>query len=747
MTQPNGVKPVKALPAAARWLKPDVRPKLAELMGSKCDMQEVAAFQKACLDAARAAPPNEPQLVWREISKRLLRPFRYPFALHHWVAGVVFDASVWDITERGPPPLWTPTPDACADTNLARFMRDFSRLGARGCPDWERGRTGDPATDWPLLQRVSYDYPELFWPPVLERLGITFHTPPTRMVDTVSNQWLPGARMNIAESCFSSRDPEMDAVIFGEPGGVVRRLTRGELRAKCIDVANALRAAGFAPGDPIAIDMAMHLESICIYLGIILSGCVAVSIAESFSAGEIASRMRISQAGAVFASEHVYGKVREAWCKRVIVVPAGAHDGAGLAEGLTLAEGDQAWGDFMDAGRQWAKANGACTPHVASSDDPSNILFSSGTTGDPKAIPWTHVTPIRCAADAFAHHDVRERDVVCWPTNLGWMMGPWLLYAALLNGAAVALFHGSPTDRLFPRFVEQARVTMLGLVPTMVNAWRLSRTVEGSDWRRIRCFSSSGEASSPEAYHWLMASAGYKPVIEYCGGTEIGGGFLSGTMLQPCSPSTFTTPTIGARIALLHDDGSRTEGPHAPPCKGELALYPPMLGTSTRLLNRDHHECYFAQMPSAPGPAGEVGGREITLRRHGDAMERLPSGAFCAHGRTDDTMNLNGVKVSSAELETACNRAHEAILETAAVGVPPPGGGPEKLHVFVVFKPHAPEAAPRPSVKQLKMLFNKSLGVALGPGYYAEDVHEVDKLPRTASNKVMRRVLRANMLG
>ena len=102
----------------------------------------------------------------------------------------------------------------------------------------------------------------------------------------------------------------------------------------------------------------------------------------------------------------------------------------------------------------------ACT----CSDDISNILFSSGTTGDPKAIPWSHVTPIRCGSDAFAHHDIRERDVVCWPTNLGWMMGPWLLYAALLNGAAVALFHGSPTDRLFPKFVEQARVTMLGLV-------------------------------------------------------------------------------------------------------------------------------------------------------------------------------------------------------------------------------------------------------------------------------------------
>ena len=128
--------------------------------------------------------------------------------------------------------------------------------------------------------------------------------------------------------------------------------------------------------------------------------------------------------------------------KRCIVVPPGAHDGGALATTTNLADGGdghQAWADFMRAGKLWAKQHGNCATHVCASDDISNILFSSGTTGDPKAIPWSHVTPIRCGSDAFAHHDIRERDVVCWPTNLGWMMGPWLLYAALLNGAAVAI--------------------------------------------------------------------------------------------------------------------------------------------------------------------------------------------------------------------------------------------------------------------------------------------------------------------
>ena len=138
----------------------------------------------------------------------------------------------------------------------------------------------------------------------------------------------------------------------------------------------------------------------------------------------------------------------------------------------------------------------------------TNILFSSGTTGEPKAIPWTHVTPIRSAIDGLAHHDIRPGDVVCWPTNLvsgnctsnsmywnvndsyfvsqGWMMGPWLVYASLLNSATIALFEGSPLGEEFCGFVEKAHVTMLGLVPSLAKVWRRSGVTNAVDWSRIR---------------------------------------------------------------------------------------------------------------------------------------------------------------------------------------------------------------------------------------------------------------------
>ena len=123
------------------------------------------------------------------------------------------------------------------------------------------------------------------------------------------------------------------------------------------------------------------------------------------------------------------------------------------------------------------------------SNMPTSVLTTPAVTrsrceaGQPKAIPWTHTTPIRSAANAFFHQDVREGDTVAWPTNLGWMMGPWLVFAALLNGATIALFQGSPLGRDFGVFIQSAGVSMLGLVPSIAKAWR------ASDCMKVCCMS------------------------------------------------------------------------------------------------------------------------------------------------------------------------------------------------------------------------------------------------------------------
>jgi acetyl-CoA synthetase len=303
------------------------------------------------------------------------------------------------------------------------------------------------------------------------------------------------------------------------------------------------------------------------------------------------------------------------------------------------------------------------------------------------------------------------------------MMGPWLVYAALMNRSTMALYCGAPTTREFGQFVEDTSVTMLGLVPSLVAAWKGSGCMRGLDWSRIRAFSSTGECSSPADMLYLMSLAGYKPIIEYCGGTEIGGGYITGTVVQPAVPGTFSTPALGSELVIL-DDRAR------PSDRGEVILVPPAMGLSLELVNRDHHEVYYAGTPS--GPEGR------TLRRHGDEMERFANGYFRARGRVDDSMNLSGVKVSAVQIEEVVSCA-SGVRETAAVAVSSPDGGPGRLIVYAVPVGERPTDA-----AALRTEMQDAIRTRLNPLFKVHEVVIVDALPRTASNKMMRRTLRAD---
>ena len=133
---------------------------------------------------------------------------------------------------------------------------------------------------------------------------------------------------------------------------------------------------------------------------------------------------------------------------------------------------------------------------VAPPDAPAIIGYTSGTTGDPKALPWTHANPIKCGADSHYHLDIHPREVVAWPTNLGWMMGPWLIYASFLNRATMALYYGAPNERGFGSFVQAAGINMLGVIPSLVRTWRRSGCMEGIDFSAVRVFCATGECSN-----------------------------------------------------------------------------------------------------------------------------------------------------------------------------------------------------------------------------------------------------------
>ncbi|XP_038679662.1 probable acyl-activating enzyme 17, peroxisomal isoform X2 [Tripterygium wilfordii] len=547
-------------------------------------------------------------------------------------------------------------------------------------------------------------------------------------------QWLPGASVNPAKHCLSENFKRAlnDIVIRwrdeGDGDAPVSTMTLEGLRKEVWLVAHALSALDLDRGSAIAIDMPMNVKSVVIYLAIVLSGHVVVSIADSFAAPEISTRIKISDSKAIFTQDVIirgdkslplYSRIVDAGAPMTIVIPAQGFN-------IKLRDGDILWHDFLEKVKNFRDIEFVAVDRPVESF--TNILFSSGTTGEPKAIPWTHITPLKAAADAWCHMDIRKGDVVAWPTNLGWMMGPWLVYASLLNGASIALYNGSPLGSGFAKFVQDAKVTMLGVIPSIVRAWKGTDCIAGYDWSAIRCFSSTGEASSVDEYLWLMGRACYKPIIEYCGGTEIGGAFVSGSLLQIQSLAAFSTPVMGCSLFILGEDGHPI--PHNLPGIGELALGPVMFGASSTLLNASHYDVYFKGMPFWNGKI---------LRRHGDLFERTSRGYYRAHGRADDTMNLGGIKVSSIEIERVCNTVDNSVLETAAIGVPPPEGGPEQLVIAVVFKD---SDKPTPDMNQLRISFNSAVQKKINPLFKVSHIVTLPSLPRTATNKVMRRVLR-----
>ncbi|GIW73360.1 MAG: acetyl-CoA synthetase [Planctomycetota bacterium] len=658
----------------------------------------------------RALAGRGPEECWLALSRQVLRRDD-PFPVHLLLFEAIYHGR--DPVREGPPIAWAPGEAEARATNAWALAQELG-LG-----------------DFAALWRWSADNREEFWRRMIARLGIRFETPPEAIVDLSQGverpRWLVGARMNIAASCFGGA-ADAPAVIHQRPGGPAPRVVPlGELQRLAARVAHGLVARGLGPGDAVGVCMPMTLESVAIYLGIVQAGLVCVSIADSFSPAEIAVRNRLGGAKAIFTQDVIrrggrthglLARVHAAASPPAIVIP-GEADEPETTTPRGLGPADVAWSAFLSPQDRFEPL--ACDPGAD-----TNVLFSSGTTGEPKAIPWSHTTPIKCAADAHLHHDTHPGDVLCWPTNLGWMMGPWLIYASLIHRAALALYEDAPLGPGFAAFVERAGVTMLGVVPSLVRSWRESDCVRGADWSRLRLFSSTGECSNPEDMLWLMAQAGYRPVIEYCGGTEIGGGYITGSLWQPAAPATFSTPAVGLDLVILDEQGR-------PARSGELFVVPPSIGLSVRLLNRDHHEVYYAGCPR--GPRGEV------LRRHGDHMERLGRGYFRALGRIDDTMNLGGIKVSSAEIERVLAAAPE-VRETAAIAVPPPGGGPSRLVVYAVLAPGV-----RCERDALREKLGRLVREELNPLFKLHDVVIVPELPRTASNKVMRRVLRERYAG
>jgi acetyl-CoA synthetase len=745
-------------------------------MSSATEAVDALAQAEELVEQAKQAASNarKPAEVWSVLHRSLLQP-SMPFELHQHAYEVVYK-DVDDVK-----PSWIPTTDTIVKTNIHKMM------------------TQKGFTCYQQLYEWSIESRNDFWMDSAKTIGIQWDEEPCRAFasedDPAHATYFPEGRLNIADSCFHKRSPHEPALMYAMESDPrhLQTMSFQVLQRLSNQIANALQQKlGLEPGDAVGICMPMTPESIAIYLGIVKAGCVVVSIADSFSASEIAMRCRLGNAKAVFTQDVIYrgakflplyervvqagdlvqqqrslDEAKETKSAeddgplRIIVLPGMLHaypypevhkmnrsesgtwndrDVEGnpvpMHESIQLRPGlDCNWHDFLHQ----------CSDEFVSvkrgSMDPCNILFSSGTTGEPKAIVWSHSTPIKAAIDGYYHQDIQVGERVAWPTNIGWMMGPWLLFQ-MVNGASIGIFNGVTSTDTFCQFVDEAKISMLGVIPSLVKAWQARNATADCDWSCVRRFSSTGEASDPVNYLWLMSRVpGYAPVMEYCGGTEIGGSFLSSTLVQPNVPSMFASPVLGSQFLLLDSDSIPLEqsaytdvDARNSVLSGEIALVPPSLGLSTLLLNRNHYDTYYKGMPS--GPQGQV------LRRHGDEIQCVRNsqhGAtattpyFRALGRCDDTMNIGGIKVSSVEIERVCNLV-SGVQETAAIAVS--HGGPCKLVIYVVLQDKDLE------MSDIKASMQKSIKVNLNPLFGISDVVMATSLPRTASNKIMRRLLR-----
>jgi len=594
---------------------------------------------------------------------------------------------------------WTPSTETIKNSNIYQMMRQ------NGFDKYE------DFWKWSVNEKSK------FWSQTIKALNINLKHNYSSVISSSENTenavWLKGAKLNIVDSCFQNND-EDPSIIYQKNTGPIRSVSQRELKSKVNQIANGLRDLGLKKGDFIAICMPMTVEAVAIYLAAIKAGNPVITIADSFTVNEIKVRLALTKPKVVFTQSKMlrmgktlplYDKIIAAKAPKTIVIKT-------ANKRVTLRKEDLYFNDFKSA-------NATFESVIQNPDDTITILFSSGTTGDPKAIPWNHTTPIKGASDGFYHQNIQKNDVVCWPTNLGWMMGPWLVFATLINRGTIALYYDAPLGIDFGQFVQEAKVNMLGVIPSIVRHWKNTKCMDTLDWNKIKCFSSTGEVSNPKEMEYLMNLAGNKPVIEYCGGTEIGGGYVSSTVVQPNIASTFSTQTLGGEFILLDEDYQQAK-------KGEMFLLPPIMGLSDTLLHKNHHDIYYKGIPKFNGKI---------LRRHGDELELLSNGYFRAHGRADDAMNLGGIKVSSIQIEEIINQL-DFIKESAAIAIQPEEGGPGALVIYIVVCDN------NYSKNERFLKIKEIIKTELNPLFKVSEVIQIEGLPRTASGKVMRKNLR-----
>jgi len=618
--------------------------------------------------------------------------------------------------------VWKPTTDYIEHANLTRFMRQYG------------------ITDFDELMHRSTDDIAWFTDAVLKFLDIQFYKPYSQVVDLSEGiqfpKWCVNGVMNIVHNCVDKyqNPPVSDrpAVVWEGEEGRTKTLTYRELYAQVNKAANGLRSLGLGKGDAIGIYMPMTPEIVVAILAIAKIGAIILPLFSGYGTGAVVTRLLDANAKALFTADGFFRRGNPVAMKPVAdeaaaQVPTLRHiivlNRADIPVEMKPGR-DHWWTDLIDP--QSAEAETEAT----AAEDVLMVIYTSGTTGRPKGAVHTHCGfPVKAAQDMAFGTDVQPGDVIYWMTDMGWMMGPWLVFGALILGGTLFIYDGGPDypgpDRLW-KLVADHKITQLGVSPTLIRA--LIPQGEGPfkkhDLSSLRFFASTGEPWNPDPWMWLFEKVGEgkRPIINYSGGTEISGGIVMGNPVTPLKPCAFSAACPGIAADIFDEDGKPLRN-----AVGELVIKAPWIGMTRGFWNDNQRylDTYWSRWEN--------------VWVHGDFAAIDGDGLWYILGRSDDTLKIAGKRLGPAEVESILV-AHEDVVEAAAIGVPDDVKG-MALVLFAVCRPGIEESdALREAL--MKMVVEE-MGKPLAP----KSILFVSDLPKTRNAKVMRRMIRAAYLG
>jgi acetyl-CoA synthetase len=617
---------------------------------------------------------------------------------------------------------WTPDAATIAQANLTAFMR------ALGVARYEE-----------LLARADAE-PEWFFGGLLGFLDYRFYRPYARVLDESRGapwaRWCAGGTTNVVLNALDrwrgTPTSDKPALVWEGEDGARRDFTYAELCADVCRCAGALRALGLGRGDVVALYLPNVPEAMIAMLAAAKIGAIAMPMFSGFGADAMLARLQLGKARALVTVDGTSRRGKPVDAKAIVdeaaaQAPALQHvivcRRAGNAIGW-VAGRDHWWHELLAA-----QPDDAPTEEMEA-DAPCLLVFTSGTTGKPKGVVHGHTGfPAKIVLDLALVMDFKPQDRLLWMSDMGWVVGPLIVYATPIMGGTLVLAEGAPNfpdpERMW-RLIAAHGVTYLGIAPTTARTFiaQGSEPWKRYDLSRLRLMVSSGEPWTPEAWRWLFERVGGEriPLLNFSGGTEMMG-ILGCCLLRPLKPCAFNTPVPGTGADVVDESGASV-----PPGEvGELVMRRPVMGLTRSLWQDDarYLENYWSTWPN--------------LWHHGDFASRDADGHWYIHGRSDDTLKIAGKRTGPAEIE-ALAMATGRLAEAAAIGVPDPIKGTTLVLVCVPKPGVAADAA-------LEAQLERAVTHGLGTPFRPKAVLLVADLPKTRNLKIMRRVIRAAVLG